>query len=95
MMTLMIIASVTIIIIISIIRINTSNINNNNNISIVIKQMGIPEEPYRNPIGSMQYAYNINKTQDWRTMTTQDRTDQQRRTHMKPIATHRKFIRGP
>ena len=95
-MTVMIITIMTIIIIIiSIIRNSSSNINSNNSIIIVINHMGIPEEPYRNPRGSMQYAYNINKTQDWTTMTTQDRTDQQRRTHMKPIGTHRKAIRAP
>jgi len=60
-MTLMIITIMTIIIIIviSIIRNSSSNINNNSNIIIVINQIGIPEEPYRNPTRSMQYAYNI------------------------------------
>ena len=53
-----------IIIIISTIRISSSNINSNSSIIIVINQIGIPEEPYRNPRGSMEYAYNINKTQD-------------------------------
>ena len=48
-----------IIIIISIIRISSSNININSSIIIVINPMGIPEERYRNPIGFMQYAYNI------------------------------------
>ena len=91
----MIITIMTIIIIISIIRISSSNINGNSSIIIVINQMGIPEEPYRNPRGSTQYAHNINNTQDWTTMTTQDRTDQQRRTHMKPIGTHKKTIRAP
>ena len=94
-MIITIMTIIIIIIVISIIRNSSSNINSNSSIIIVINQIGIPEEPYRNPRGSMQYAYNINKTQDWTTMTTQDRTDQQRRTHMKPIGTHKKTIRAP